>query len=37
VGWPPDGRNHVAVPREDLHLRYILESFFAFSPRRVPK
>lgn len=36
VGWPPDGRNHVAIPREDRHLRYILESFFSFSPRRKP-
>jgi len=34
VGWPPDGRNHVAIPREDRHLRYILDSFFAFSLRR---
>ena len=36
VGWPFDGRNHVAIPREDRHLRYILDSFFAFSPRRKP-
>jgi hypothetical protein len=36
VGWPLDGRNHVAVPREDRHLRYILDSFFAFSLRRKP-
>jgi FkbM family methyltransferase len=36
VGWPPDGRNHVAIPREDRHLRYILDSFFAFSLRRKP-
>ena len=34
VGWPPDGRNHVAIPREDRRLRYILDSFFAFSLRR---
>ncbi len=34
VGWPPDGRNHVAIPREDRRLRYILDSFFAFDPRR---
>ena len=34
VGWPPDGRNHVAIPREDRHLRYILDSFFSFSLRR---
>ena len=34
VGWPPDGRNHVGIPREDRHLRYILDSFFSFSPRR---
>jgi len=36
VGWPTDGRNHVAIPREDRHLRYILDSFFSFSPRRTP-
>ena len=36
VGWPPDGRNHVGIPREDRHLRYILDSFFSFSPRRPP-
>ena len=36
VGWPPDGRNHVAIPREDRHLRYILDSFFDFSLRRPP-
>ena len=36
VGWPPDGRNHVAIPREDRHLRYILDSFFSFSLRRAP-
>ena len=36
VGWPPDGRNHVAIPREDRHLRYILDSFFSFSLRRRP-
>ena len=36
VGWPPDGRNHVGIPREDRHLRYILDSFFSFSPRRKP-
>ena len=36
VGWPPDGRNHVAIPREDRHLRYILDSFFDYSPRRRP-
>ena len=34
VGWPPDGRNHVGIPREDRRLRYILDSFFAFDPRR---
>ena len=34
VGWPPDGRNHVAIPREDRRLRYILDSFFDFSLRR---
>ena len=34
VGWPPDGRNHVGIPREDRRLRYILDSFFDFSPRR---
>ena len=34
VGWPPDGRNHVAIPREDRRLRYILDSFFALSLRR---
>jgi FkbM family methyltransferase len=34
VGWPPDGRNHVAIPREDRRLRYILDSFFDYSPRR---
>ena len=26
-----DGRNHVAIPREDRRLRYILDSFFDFS------
>ena len=31
VGWPPDGRNHVAIPREDRRLRYILDSFFSTS------
>ena len=36
VGWPPDGRNHVGIPREDRHLRYILDSFFKFEPRRKP-
>ncbi len=36
VGWPPDGRNHVGIPREDRHLRYILDSFFSFSLRRTP-
>ena len=36
VGWPPDGRNHVAIPREDRRLRHILDSFFAFSLRRRP-
>ena len=36
VGWPPDGRNHVAIPREDRHLRYILDSFFSYSLRRPP-
>ncbi len=36
VGWPTDGRNHVAIPREDRRLRYILDSFFDFSPRRRP-
>ena len=36
VGWPPDGRNHVAIPREDRHLRYILDSFFSFSLRCAP-
>ena len=36
VGWPPDGRNHVAIPREDRHLRYILDSFFDYSLRRPP-
>ena len=36
VGWPPDGRNHVAIPREDRRLRYILDSFFSFSLRRAP-
>ena len=36
VGWPPDGRNHVGIPREDRHLRYILDSFFKFEPRRRP-
>ena len=36
VGWPPDGRNHVGIPREDRHLRYILDSFFRFEPRRRP-
>ena len=36
VGWPPDGRNHVAIPREDRRLRYILDSFFDFSLRRRP-
>jgi len=36
VGWPPDGRNHVAIPRENRHLRYILDSFFSFSLRRRP-
>ena len=36
VGWPPDGRNHVAIPREDRHLRYILDSFFDYSLRRAP-
>jgi hypothetical protein len=34
VGWPYDGRNHVAIPREGRHLRYILDSFFDFSLRR---
>ena len=34
VGWPPDGRNHVGIPREDRRLRYILDSFFGFDPRR---
>jgi len=34
VGWPPDGRNHVAIPREDRRLRYILDSFFDYSLRR---
>ena len=34
VGWPPDGRNHVAIPNEDRHLRYILDSFFDYSLRR---
>lgn len=34
VGWPPDGRNHVAIPRENPRLRYILDSFFDFSLRR---
>jgi FkbM family methyltransferase len=34
VGWPTDGRNHVAIPREDRRLRYILDSFFSFSLRR---
>ena len=37
VGWPPDGRNHVAIPRENRHLRYILNSFFAYSLRRKPE
>lgn len=37
VGWPPDGRNHVAIPREDRHLRYILNSFFSYSLRRKPE
>ena len=36
VGWPPDGRNHVGIPREDRRLRYILDSFFDFSLRRRP-
>ena len=36
VGWPADGRNHVAIPREDRHLRYILDSFFDYSLRRAP-
>ena len=36
VGWPPDGRNHVAIPRESRHLRYILDSFFDYSLRRKP-
>ena len=36
VGWPPDGRNHVGIPREDRRLRYILDSFFDYSPRRRP-
>lgn len=36
VGWPPDGRNHVGIPREDKHLRYILDSFFRWEPRRKP-
>jgi FkbM family methyltransferase len=36
VGWPLDGRNHVGIPREDRHLRYILDSFFGFSLRRKP-
>lgn len=36
VGWPSDGRNHVCIPREDRHLRYILDSFFDFSLRRAP-
>ena len=34
VGWPPDGRNHVGIPREDRHLRYIVDSFFDYSPFR---
>ena len=34
VGWPPDGRNHVAIPRENARLRYILDSFFDYSLRR---
>ena len=23
VGWPPDGRNHVGIPREDRRLRFL--------------
>ena len=37
VGWPPDGRNHVGIPRESRHLRYILNSFFSYSLRRKPE
>lgn len=29
VGYIRDGRNHVAIPREDRHLHRILDSFFA--------
>jgi len=36
VGWPTDGRNHVGIPREDRHLRYIVDSFFNYSPFRRP-
>ena len=36
VGWPTDGRNHVGIPREDRHLRYIMDSFFNHSPFRRP-
>ena len=36
VGWPPDGRNHVGIPREDQHLRFVLDNFFRFEPRRKP-